>query len=80
MERDVPLAMSIFGRLWGTGISGRVYKDDKEIKDADCRRGGLPHGIACAEDRQALRAEPESGLWQTNNQCSGSGESWLVSG
>jgi putative multiple sugar transport system ATP-binding protein len=46
------LAMSIFGRLWGTGISGRVYKDDKEIKTATVDEA-VGHGIAyVTEDRK----------------------------
>ena len=46
------LAMSIFGRLWGTGISGRVYKDDKEIKTATVDEA-VAHGIAyVTEDRK----------------------------
>jgi len=46
------LAMSIFGRLWGTGISGRVYKDDKEIKTTTVDEA-VSHGIAyVTEDRK----------------------------
>jgi putative multiple sugar transport system ATP-binding protein len=46
------LAMSIFGRSWGTGISGRVLKDGKEI-DVRTVRSAIGHGIAYAtEDRK----------------------------
>jgi len=46
------LAMSIFGRSYGTGISGRIYKDGKEIKLRSVREA-IKHGIAYAtEDRK----------------------------
>jgi putative multiple sugar transport system ATP-binding protein len=46
------LAMSVFGRSYGVGISGRIYKDGKEIR---IRTVGdaIRHGIAYAtEDRK----------------------------
>jgi putative multiple sugar transport system ATP-binding protein len=46
------LAMSVFGRSWGTGISGRLYKDGKEIHLRSVR-DAIAHGIAYAtEDRK----------------------------
>ena len=46
------LAMSIFGRAYGTGISGRLFKDGKEIKLRSVREA-IEHGIAYAtEDRK----------------------------
>jgi len=46
------LAMSVFGRSWGTGISGRVYKDGQEIHVRTVREA-IAHGIAYAtEDRK----------------------------
>ncbi|WP_425954928.1 multiple monosaccharide ABC transporter ATP-binding protein [Xylanimonas sp. McL0601] len=48
------LAMSVFGRAWGTNISGRVYKDGQEVH---LKRVGdaIAHGIAyTTEDRKAL--------------------------
>ena len=46
------LAMSVFGRSWGTGISGRVYKDGREIELRSVR-DAIGHGIAYAtEDRK----------------------------
>src|SRR5450759_419512 len=46
------LAMSIFGRLWGTGISGRVFKDGKEIRTATVDEA-VANGIAyVTEDRK----------------------------
>jgi len=46
------LAMSIFGRAYGTGISGRIYKDGKEIKVRSVQEA-IRHGIAYAtEDRK----------------------------
>ncbi|GAA3131460.1 sugar ABC transporter ATP-binding protein [Planomonospora alba] len=46
------LAMSVFGRSYGTGISGRLYKDGREVR---LRSPGeaIAHGIAYAtEDRK----------------------------
>jgi len=46
------LAMSVFGRSWGTGISGHVYKDGQEIQTRTVREA-VAHGIAYAtEDRK----------------------------
>ncbi|MCA0309015.1 MAG: ATP-binding cassette domain-containing protein [Actinobacteria bacterium] len=46
------LAMSLFGRLYGTGISGRVYKDGEEITTATVD-DAVAHGIAyVTEDRK----------------------------
>src|ERR1700754_2080102 len=46
------LAMSIFGRSYGTGISGRIFKDGQEIKLRSVREA-IQHGIAYAtEDRK----------------------------
>jgi len=46
------LAMSVFGRAYGTGISGRVYKDGKEIQVRTIHEA-IGHGIAYAtEDRK----------------------------
>ncbi|MGK5685135.1 multiple monosaccharide ABC transporter ATP-binding protein [Actinoplanes sp. URMC 104] len=46
------LAMSIFGRAYGTGISGRIFKDGKEIRLRSVREA-IEHGIAYAtEDRK----------------------------
>jgi putative multiple sugar transport system ATP-binding protein len=46
------LAMSIFGRSWGTNISGRLYKNGQEI-EAKTVRAAIKHGIAYAtEDRK----------------------------
>jgi putative multiple sugar transport system ATP-binding protein len=46
------LAMSIFGRSYGTGISGRIFKDGQEIKLRSVREA-IRHGIAYAtEDRK----------------------------
>ncbi|HET9653770.1 MAG TPA: multiple monosaccharide ABC transporter ATP-binding protein [Kineosporiaceae bacterium] len=46
------LAMSIFGRSWGTGISGRVLKDGTPI-DVHSVRAAIANGIAYAtEDRK----------------------------
>jgi putative multiple sugar transport system ATP-binding protein len=46
------LAMSLFGRLWGTNISGRVFKDDVEISTATVDEA-VAHGIAyVTEDRK----------------------------
>ncbi|SNY52753.1 multiple monosaccharide ABC transporter ATP-binding protein [Paractinoplanes atraurantiacus] len=46
------LAMSIFGRSYGTNISGRLFKDGKEIKLRSVREA-IEHGIAYAtEDRK----------------------------
>jgi putative multiple sugar transport system ATP-binding protein len=46
------LAMSLFGRLWGTNISGRVFKDGKEISTATVDEAAA-HGIAyVTEDRK----------------------------
>jgi putative multiple sugar transport system ATP-binding protein len=45
------LAMSIFGRAYGIGISGRIFKDGQEIKLRSVREA-IDHGIAYAtEDR-----------------------------
>jgi putative multiple sugar transport system ATP-binding protein len=46
------LAMSVFGRSYGTGISGRIVKDGKEIHLRSVR-DAIRHGIAYAtEDRK----------------------------
>ncbi|HEY3406895.1 MAG TPA: ATP-binding cassette domain-containing protein, partial [Propionicimonas sp.] len=46
------LAMSLFGRLWGINISGRVFKDGKEISTATVDEA-VAHGIAyVTEDRK----------------------------
>ncbi|MEV6849049.1 multiple monosaccharide ABC transporter ATP-binding protein [Actinoplanes sp. NPDC051411] len=46
------LAMSVFGRAFGTGISGRVIKDGQEIRLRSVREA-IQHGIAYAtEDRK----------------------------
>ncbi|MCY1141023.1 sugar ABC transporter ATP-binding protein [Actinoplanes sp. Pm04-4] len=46
------LAMSIFGRAYGTGISGRIYKDGREIRLRSVGEA-IKHGIAYAtEDRK----------------------------
>ncbi|GIH93392.1 multiple monosaccharide ABC transporter ATP-binding protein [Planobispora siamensis] len=46
------LAMSVFGRSYGTDISGRVYKDGREIKIRTVREA-IGHGLAYAtEDRK----------------------------
>jgi putative multiple sugar transport system ATP-binding protein len=46
------LAMSLFGRSWGTGISGRLYKNGREIQVRTVREA-ISHGIAYAtEDRK----------------------------
>ncbi len=46
------LAMSLFGRLWGTGISGRVYKDGVEIRTSTVDEA-VANGIAyVTEDRK----------------------------
>ncbi|MFC4061601.1 multiple monosaccharide ABC transporter ATP-binding protein [Planomonospora corallina] len=46
------LAMSLFGRSYGVDISGRVYKDGKEIRIGSVREA-IAHGIAYAtEDRK----------------------------
>ena len=46
------LAMSVFGRAYGTGITGRIYKDGKEIRLRSVR-AAVEHGIAYAtEDRK----------------------------
>ncbi|MET0423910.1 MAG: multiple monosaccharide ABC transporter ATP-binding protein [Actinoplanes sp.] len=46
------LAMSVFGRAYGTGISGRIYKDGKEVRLRSVREA-IEHGIAYAtEDRK----------------------------
>ncbi|WP_127506024.1 multiple monosaccharide ABC transporter ATP-binding protein [Actinoplanes solisilvae] len=46
------LAMSIFGRAYGTGISGRIFKDGREIRLRSVREA-IRHGIAYAtEDRK----------------------------
>ncbi|MFF5257746.1 ATP-binding cassette domain-containing protein [Actinomadura viridis] len=46
------LAMSVFGRSYGTGISGRLYKNGKPI-EARSVREAIRHGIAYAtEDRK----------------------------
>ncbi|SDN44374.1 monosaccharide ABC transporter ATP-binding protein, CUT2 family [Actinomyces ruminicola] len=48
------LAMSLFGRSWGTGISGHVYKDGKEISTATVRQA-IDNGLAyVTEDRKVL--------------------------
>jgi putative multiple sugar transport system ATP-binding protein len=46
------LAMSVFGRSYGTNISGRVFKDGKEVHLRSVREA-IDHGIAYAtEDRK----------------------------
>jgi putative multiple sugar transport system ATP-binding protein len=46
------LAMSVFGRSYGTNITGRIYKDGKEIHLRSVR-DAIDHGIAYAtEDRK----------------------------
>ncbi|WP_158843554.1 multiple monosaccharide ABC transporter ATP-binding protein [Saccharothrix deserti] len=46
------LAMSVFGRSYGVGISGRVVKDGKEI-DTRTVRKAIEHGLAyVSEDRK----------------------------
>jgi putative multiple sugar transport system ATP-binding protein len=46
------LAMSVFGRAFGIGISGRVFKDGREIRLRSVREA-IRHGIAYAtEDRK----------------------------
>ena len=46
------LAMSVFGRAYGTGISGRLYKDGRPI-EVRTVRDAIRHGIAYAtEDRK----------------------------
>ncbi len=46
------LAMSLFGRLWGTNISGRVFKDGQEIQTGTVDEA-VAHGIAyVTEDRK----------------------------
>jgi putative multiple sugar transport system ATP-binding protein len=46
------LAMSVFGRTYGVGISGRVVKDGQEI-DTRTVRGAIRHGLAyVSEDRK----------------------------
>lgn len=46
------LAMSLFGRLYGTGISGRVFKGGREIDVRTVPRA-IAHGLAYAtEDRK----------------------------
>ncbi|MBU2665116.1 sugar ABC transporter ATP-binding protein [Actinoplanes bogorensis] len=46
------LAMSIFGRAYGVGISGRIYKDGREIRLRTVGEA-IRHGIAYAtEDRK----------------------------
>ncbi|WP_449288879.1 multiple monosaccharide ABC transporter ATP-binding protein [Micromonospora zhanjiangensis] len=46
------LAMSVFGRAYGTGISGRIIKDGKEIK-LNSVTDAIEHGIAyVTEDRK----------------------------
>jgi putative multiple sugar transport system ATP-binding protein len=46
------LAMSVFGRSYGTGISGRIYKNGKEIQVRTVGEA-IEHGIAYAtEDRK----------------------------
>jgi putative multiple sugar transport system ATP-binding protein len=46
------LAMSLFGRLWGTNISGRVFKDNVEIQTSTVDEA-VANGIAyVTEDRK----------------------------
>jgi putative multiple sugar transport system ATP-binding protein len=46
------LAMSVFGRSYGVGITGRIYKDGKEIRVRSVGEA-IRHGIAYAtEDRK----------------------------
>ena len=47
------LAMSVFGRSYGIGITGRVYKDGKQIQLRTRAARRSSHGIAYAtEDRK----------------------------
>src|SRR5690606_4852239 len=49
------LAMSVFGRSYGTGISGRIYKHGREIRIRTVT-DAIRHGIAYAtEDRKTYR-------------------------
>jgi putative multiple sugar transport system ATP-binding protein len=46
------LAMSLFGRLWGTNISGRVFKDGQEIRTTTVDEA-VANGVAyVTEDRK----------------------------
>ncbi|GAA2006737.1 ATP-binding cassette domain-containing protein [Nakamurella flavida] len=46
------LAMSVFGRSYGSGISGQLFKDGKEIRPRTVREA-IDHGLAYAtEDRK----------------------------
>jgi putative multiple sugar transport system ATP-binding protein len=46
------LAMSLFGRLWGSGVTGQVFKDGVEISTATVDEA-VSHGIAyVTEDRK----------------------------
>ena len=55
------LAMSLFGRSYGTATSGRVFRRGKEIKTRTVSEA-IENGIAYAtEDREALRPEPHRG-------------------
>ncbi|GAA1021155.1 xylose ABC transporter ATP-binding protein [Acrocarpospora pleiomorpha] len=46
------LAMSVFGRAYGTDISGRIYRDSREVEIRTVR-DAIRHGIAYAtEDRK----------------------------
>ncbi|WP_024288573.1 multiple monosaccharide ABC transporter ATP-binding protein [Cellulomonas sp. KRMCY2] len=48
------LAMSVFGRSYGTFVSGRVYKDGEEIHLRDVA-SAIDHGLAyVSEDRKVL--------------------------
>ena len=48
------LAMSVFGRSYGTYVSGRVYKDGEEIQVRDVA-SAIGHGLAyVSEDRKVL--------------------------
>ncbi|MDO4901424.1 sugar ABC transporter ATP-binding protein [Actinomyces sp.] len=46
------LAMSLFGRSWGSDITGRIFKDEREIEVKDVA-SAISHGIAyVSEDRK----------------------------
>ena len=53
------LAMSLFGRLWGTNISGRVFKDGKEISTATVDEAVAARHRLRHRGPQALRPQPD---------------------
>ena len=55
------LAMSVFGRTYGHGISGRIYKDGQEIKVRTVARRDPSRHRLRHRGPQALRAEPHRG-------------------